>query len=280
MQTPEPKPPHEPADRGSLTAILARALALRSSPIALSMFLGLTAVAVIAQPFDTHGALSLPLRGLYWSVLIAVSIVAGATCDEISYRLSHPRVPWQAALIAALLMTATFAPFVYLWSQVLILLGGGLDPQFWSMVLHVFVPSLTVYSVIHALRPYLHPAGAEASPEVEAAPGTEPDPLPRLFSRLNHPQAIVYRVSANDHLTLVATDRGVEQIRMRFADAVEEMAPVAGCHVHRSHWVPLEAVDAVERRSGKLMVKLINGDELPVSRTYRPRLEEARPELF
>ncbi|WP_417522974.1 LytTR family DNA-binding domain-containing protein [Marinovum sp.] len=257
-----------------MAAIIQRVQGLRDSRIALAVFFGLSAVAVTAQPFGTYGQLEFGMRVVFWSVLIGISIVCGAVFDEISYRIVKPLVPWRAALVASVLMTLTFAPLVYLWSGVMALLGAGLDPKLWSIMINTFVPTLTVYSVIHLLRPYL----SDAPVTEEEAEETEPQP--RLFNRLAWSEAKVYRLSANDHLTEVATDRGVEQIRMRFADAVEEMDPVPGCHVHRSHWVPLEAVDAVQRRSGKLMVQLVNGDELPVSRTYRPRLEEARPDLF
>ena len=264
---------HTDTDHPPLTAIINRVQSLRHSSIALAVFFGLTAVAVIAEPFGTDGQLSVGLRIFFWSFLIGVSIVCGAVFDEISYRLVRPLVAWRAALVASVLMTLIFAPFVYLWSRAMAVLGGTLDPQMPSIALNVLVPTLTVYSVIHVVRPHLRaPEAAAAAPEEE--------PLPRLFDRLEVSQATVYRLSANDHLTDVATDRGLEQIRMRFADAVGEMAPMPGCHVHRSHWVPLDAVDAVQRRGGKLLVKLVNGDELPVSRTYRPRLEEARPDLF
>ncbi|WP_323763656.1 LytTR family DNA-binding domain-containing protein [Marinovum sp.] len=261
-------------DHAALTAIRDRVLGLRHSRVALAVYFGLTTVAVIAQPYGTSGELDLGLRVLFWSVLIAISMICGAAFDEISYRIVQPLVRWRAALVASVLMTLVFAPMVFVWSRVIGLLGGGLDPQFWSLLLNTFVPTLTVYSVIHVLRPHLRDGAADTG----AAP--EPEPLPRLVQRLDRPRATIYRLSANDHLTDVATDQGLEQIRMRFADAVEEMAPLAGCHVHRSHWVPLEAVETVQRRGGKVLVTLVNGDELPVSRTYRPRLEAARPDLF
>lgn len=262
------------AGQEAVTAIRDRVLGLRHSRVALAVYFGLTAVAVIAQPFGTAGELDLGLRVLFWSVLIAVSMICGAAFDEISYRIVQPLVPWRAALVASVLMTLVFAPAVYGWSHIIAWLGGGLDPQFWSLLLNTFVPTLTVYAVIHVLRPRL----LEYAPAKPPQPA--PDPLPRLMQRLDRPQARVFRLSANDHLIDVVTDLGLEQLRMRFADAVDEMAGVPGCHVHRSHWVALDAVDSLQRRGGKLMVTLVNGDELPVSRTYRPRLEEARPDLF
>jgi DNA-binding LytR/AlgR family response regulator len=58
-------------------------------------------------------------------------------------------------------------------------------------------------------------------------------------------------------------------------DAIDEMEPVKGICTHRSHWVALGAIKRVEREGARLFVVLRNGDRVPVSRKYRPRLEQA-----
>jgi DNA-binding LytR/AlgR family response regulator len=71
------------------------------------------------------------------------------------------------------------------------------------------------------------------------------------------------------------TDRGTETLRLRLSDAIDEMEPVEGLCTHRSHWVALAAITASERRQGKLFVRLSNGERVPVTRTYAPKLEAA-----
>ena len=63
-------------------------------------------------------------------------------------------------------------------------------------------------------------------------------------------------------------------IRSRFYDAVAEMEPVQGHFTHRSHWVVDRAISGVERQGGKTALRLSNGDLVPVSRTYKPMLEQ------
>ncbi|MGY3437718.1 MULTISPECIES: LytTR family DNA-binding domain-containing protein [unclassified Marinovum] len=248
------------------------------SPLSLAIFVGLTAVAIVAEPFGTQGALGLVPRALYWAVVVGCSIFAGAVIDEVSIWLSRPFSAWLAILIGTGLMTLVYSPFVFLISQVFFTGDAPRASKFTETMAYVFVPTLTVFLVVHTLRPHLRPAEEEETEDPsEATPLAE---APRLTNRLVAPTGNIYRVSANDHLTEVATSDGAEQIRMRFADAVIEMDPVPGCHVHRSHWVVLDAISDLVRKEGKILIRLKNGDELPVSRTYRPGLEAVRPDLF
>lgn len=268
--------PHKPRLRD---AVGRRLGALGHSRISLAVFLGLTAVAVVAEPFGTQGALGAIARVIYWSIVVGVSIVAGAMFYEVSNHIGPSPASWRVPLRAAAMMALAYTPFIVLVSKVFMLFGAPLRAYPPMIFLYSGVVSLTVYSVIHVLRPHLRdPAAPEAVP-VEAPPA-QLSVQPRLAQRLRCPDVTIYRISARDHMTEVATSHGVERIRLRFADAVTEMDPVPGTCVHRSHWVMLSAVTGVLRREGKLCVTLENGDELPVSRTYRPALEEALPDLF
>ncbi|MDO6731686.1 LytTR family DNA-binding domain-containing protein [Marinovum sp. 2_MG-2023] len=252
-----------------------------NSRFVLALFLGLTMVAVVAEPFHTKGVLTVPVRMIYWSVIIAVSMVAGGVFDEIGIWLAGPSAPvWRAPVLGATMMSVVFTPFVVIWSQLFVAFGAALDPAMGKIFLSVLVPTIAVFAAVHAQKSKravgAHLADAPDATEEE----TTPPPNAQLAYRLTTPQATIFRVSANDHLTEVATDQGIELIRMRFSDAVREMDPVPGCNIHRSHWVALSSVNGLERRQGKMFIKLANGDELPVSRTYRPELQALLPDLF
>ncbi|MCM2560602.1 LytTR family transcriptional regulator [Lutimaribacter sp. EGI FJ00015] len=104
----------------------------------------------------------------------------------------------------------------------------------------------------------------------------EEPPRPRLYRRLEGQDiGEVLHLTASGHFVTVTGDRATHKIRMRFADAVNEMDPVDGLCTHRSHWVARAAVSDHRRASGKLFIVLKNGMEVPVSRTYRPGLEKA-----
>ena len=69
-----------------------------------------------------------------------------------------------------------------------------------------------------------------------------------------------------DHYTEVVTSRGKELVLLRFSDALNETAPVAGQRIHRSHWVADGHIANLKRANGRLLVVTKAGEELPVSR--------------
>ena len=75
-----------------------------------------------------------------------------------------------------------------------------------------------------------------------------------------------------DHYIEVHTSRGMEMVLLRFRDALQEVEGVDGMQVHRSHWVARAAVDGVERRAGRVTLRLVNGTRVPVSRSFAPAL--------
>jgi len=103
-----------------------------------------------------------------------------------------------------------------------------------------------------------------------------PEPSrPRLANRL--PEGFdgqILRLTGRDHYVDVVTTDGMYTIRSRLADAIAEMEPVIGHCTHRSHWVTENAIQGVEKADGKVFLRLGNGDLVPVSRKYKPQLEE------
>ncbi len=99
---------------------------------------------------------------------------------------------------------------------------------------------------------------------------------PRMTKRL--PASFngeIYRLTVRDHNVDIVTSDGTFTIRSRFTDAIDEMEPMPGHCTHRSHWVTEAAIVGAERAAGKTHLRLKNGDLVPVSRKYRPMLEQA-----
>lgn len=71
-----------------------------------------------------------------------------------------------------------------------------------------------------------------------------------------------------DHYVEVTTAKGTDLILMRRADAIGELDALDGVQIHRSHWVVKSAMRGTTRQDGRLMLELIDGRILPVSRTY------------
>ena len=106
-----------------------------------------------------------------------------------------------------------------------------------------------------------------SQPETSSPSGAEHPANPAILSRLK-PQnrGRLLRLAVQDHYTEVVTSRGKELILLRFSDALNETAPVAGQRIHRSHWVADEHVLHLKRADGRLMVVTKAGEEFPVSR--------------
>ena len=72
-----------------------------------------------------------------------------------------------------------------------------------------------------------------------------------------------------DHYLRVYTDKGEHLLLLRLKDALEELGDYSGLQVHRSWWVSEQAVIKIDRKDRKVILTMINGVEIPVSRTYQ-----------
>lgn len=79
----------------------------------------------------------------------------------------------------------------------------------------------------------------------------------------------IIRVSALDHYVEVQTRTGTTLLLMRFADALEELEDIGGLRIHRSHWVARQAIRRVLRQDRALLVEMVDGARLPVSRSQQ-----------
>ena len=122
-----------------------------------------------------------------------------------------------------------------------------------------------------ASHPTVERDDAGTSPIQEAAPLSPPA---RLLSRL--PAQVgrdVIFLRMNGHYINVVTAIGSAAILMRFADAVAELDSI-GMQVHRSFWVAYRHIAEVTKRADRTVVRMSNGEEIPVSRTFQPAVRE------
>ena len=117
--------------------------------------------------------------------------------------------------------------------------------------------------------------------EAEALPGP-----PTLVERVDQPSlALLLRrlpqsvgreilcLKAQEHYTNVVTAQGSALVYMRFSDAVAlASAGIEGVQIHRSYWVAYAAIQGFERVDGRTLVRLVNDETLPVSRTYQTQV--------
>lgn len=226
--------------------------------------------AVVAGPFGSYDTMSWPVRTAYWAVVITVAFVIGFAARAVMRALLAGRHPALFDLGASFLVGIALGPVIWV-------LRGGMDPVLGHEDLSVISITLNSFLIACGVFVVRRQIGAEAPASYWAEPEPETPAQTRLHRRLScPPDAEIHRLSANDHYVEVATSTGIETLRLRLVDAIEEMEPVAGTCTHRSHWVSFAAISGIERESGgKLFVMLKNGDRVPVSRKYRPNLEDA-----
>ena len=248
-------------------------------------------LAAYTGPFGTY-SLSLGWRLLYWTLVVVISAAMGSIFLRLSWALLGPGRRAARDLLTAVLMTMCFTP-VLIWLSRRFLseeFSSAIDAFYFAQYVAIItlgvlagrrvLPDVaTAWRSDRAAEPKAkQPADAPAPAPAAAAepvpdPAPEPSPQPRLMRRL--PEGFagpILRLTSEDHFVdVVAPDQTV-RLRMRLADAVDEMDPVEGFCTHRSHWVVRDAIDGVERGGGRVLLRMSNGDLVPVSRTYRPKL--------
>ncbi len=218
-------------------------------------FLAVTAICVVAGPFNTYENLSLIARIPYWAGIVAFSIVTA-----ISVRVfvsDHPaltNVPKALKVAGSTLLIALFiAMFLYvlnslIWTDIPSL------PDYWSYLAVTVPVSLAVSIAVSLFSATPEPASGNAE-------------VPFLKRLPVHLGTDLVSLSVRDHYVEAVTTRGCQLLLMRFADAITELGNYDGLQIHRSHWVAADAVAGTRRRSGKLMIVLRDGRALPVSRS-------------
>lgn len=162
------------------------------------------------------------------------------------------------------------------WDYVQLLYLGGLPGLvYWVMGNFLFELTTGIPRVTRRRPPVV--AQGVVPVEAHAPP---PNPAPRFLGRLTRLRGItpdqLVAVEAEDHYIQVHTTRGKELILYRFRDALEELASLDGLQIHRSAWVSLGGVQALEGRGRHWQVRLVTGEPLKVSLSNRGALRRLR----
>jgi DNA-binding LytR/AlgR family response regulator len=231
-------------------------------------------VAIIAALFMTaigafDSRLQPPLqRMVYWLIMLLGGTVLGSIIMTLVRGL--PMLddrPWLQAAVLTLLLWAPAS--VMVWVVIVLMFHAP-----WELRILVTNagPVLMVSAAMTAIN-YLadrRPAETHAATDADASP---PAFLERLPARLRG--AALYAVEAEDHYLRLHTSEGADLILMRLSDAIGELEGIEGARTHRSWWVARDGVDDARRFDGKAVLRLKNGAEVPVSRTYVRALRQA-----
>lgn len=219
----------------------------------------LIALAVFATlgPFGTF-SLQFPDRLLYWGLALAVGW--GAIIASITLVLRHPDLDdWHGAARAALAVAIATAPIAWGVQAV----EGWLRPERDPIpIVHFALNIIVVCGLIVTAMYFRISQRIGEMPETDRSPAPFLDRLPFELGKE------LVSFSMQDHYVEVTTTKGTTMILMSLGDAMEEAGSYGGVRIHRSHWIATDAYRGLVRRKGKLFAKLMDGRELPVSRTY------------
>ena len=232
------------------------------------------AIAVFSYlgPFGTGTRLNPVELAIYWAIAMTVNwAIAMAIVPFSTAALKRAGKPaWfgvtVGALVAATPGTAVVVALEAAFNRPLTLAAEL--AYVYSCVAVVFV---VVGFLAYRLIERAEFATDDGLPRQPAAPRPGAPFLSRLSARRGRN---LLHLHMQDHYVEAHTDKGSELVLLRFRDAIRELEGLDGMQVHRSHWVAASAVDRAVRRDGRLFLKLTNGDEVPVSRSFAPALKE------
>lgn len=235
-------------------------------------------------PFGTFDELRLLPRIAYWAAVVLLTYAAGVstvyflvalffgprTRNLLAYLIAGAVAGLPvAAVVIALNSQLEGAPSSLREAMPLVLYCMAIAAVV-SLLIAIF--SIAASKDAEAARVRAEAAAPAAPP---ASPPAEPQ-RPAILDRLplNLRGRLAY-MSMQDHYVEVHTDKGGTLVLMRLADAIAETGGVPGLQIHRSHWVATAAVASVLRKDGRLLLKMADGTELPVSRSYMAAVRDA-----
>lgn len=247
------------------------------------------------NPSASEG-LSILDRALFWTAHIGSGLLILILCQSAlsRRRLFESQPIWVRVAMAGALGALAFTPAALALDQVFPDFDpdpeegtGGLLAMMVGEFSNFLVPFtgswllLNTPKLMEATQPQLPDGDGEAQ-IAEEAPDTPSSPSPvrgdtflnRIPARLG---GDVVALSAELHYLRVHTVLGEALILYSFGQAVADMENIAtpGMQVHRSHWVALDHVAALEKQGERLVCVLPRSLRFPVSRPYRSALRTA-----
>ena len=234
-------------------------------------------------PFGTWTDLAVADRFVFWATTVGVNWFVALVVLNVAIEVfeSQNRPVLAACLLSSLIaalpgtVTVWLAAAVYLdYRPATVSETAGLYAK--VLVLHLFIGSLAAYAIRRSLRKPDGEAGPPSADGTADTAASQAPPEAALLARLSAgTRADILHLRMQDHYVEVHTTAGMEMLLLRFRDAMHEVEGVDGQQVHRSHWVARAAVAKVERRrGGAVVLHLVNGSEVPVSRSFAPTLRE------
>ncbi|TQE99687.1 MAG: LytTR family transcriptional regulator [Spiribacter salinus] len=240
---------------------------------------GVGIVLGLLGPFGTFQALAWPARITYWFSIVVVNWML---CDLAVRRLdawladSLPARPLLVPLLGGALAAIPATGVVHAAGSIAGLSGEGMLSLFWKVLLVCAVLSVVFYLNAPDDPDTTNDPGPDSAAQMNRS--EQPDVMGSLFfQRLERPiTGELLCLQMQDHYLAVHDTDGQQLILCRMEDAARELDSL-GQRVHRSWWVAHDAVDQIKRRNGRMSLRLKDGREVPVGRTYQHAVAAAEP---
>lgn len=229
--------------------------------VPLAIWIVLSLLAALAGPFETYLLLPFLPRLAYWA-----AVVGGSVLLDAAYRRW---VPWRSVPLRAvgrLGFALVLGALVHGLNAAVFSDWMGWGAWLW-LVGVVWIIAVAVEGLV-ALSIVVHGVSAEPTAAKIAPDAALQQRLP--FDK----RGVLVRLEAQDHYLKVVTGAGESLILLRLGDALSELSQFDGLRVHRSHWVARDQVREALRQDGRLRLRMSDGAEIPVSRTYKATVLE------
>lgn len=228
----------------------------------------------LAGPLGTYAQLPGAVRVAYWGLVLGSAAAVARLCRRVLRPWLVHHGLWVRGGIGSALLATVFAPIVALANGKLSHWTGMAPMPLTTLWLATFLSSIVETAVWSVMRrpdpPVTSLQDGAPDPAATLSAASPAAPPPRLLARLEPAlQGEIRSLSMRDHYVVVTTDRGRGDVLLRFADALEELGEIPGLRVHRSHWAATAAMERIERDSARLFLRLVDGQRLPISRSYR-----------
>lgn len=251
-------------------------------------------ITVVAGPFFTLSLLSPVERLIYWGAAVPLAFFTALFIVDLLEPLLREAQSWKSVAAKTAAMSVLYTPFIYGWTNVMLPPLDGTSIAYGRFLRDVILISLAVFvtleifmarraakaHVVDCLEDKVRdPVALPENPDrleqvAPVTPDTPETPRSRLLRRIDADDpGPILRLEALDHFVTVVTSAGQYHLRMRFADAIDEMDGVEGLRTHRSHWVAQHAILGAERENRRFFVHAACGARIPVNRKYLPDVE-------
>lgn len=241
--------------------------------------LGVGLVLGLIGPFGTYDLLPLLPRLGYWIAVVSFNwLLADAGIRRV-HVLSGDWLPAARISVPVLGAVVTSVP-----ATGVVVLANGLSGIGWpsqalllygQVLLLLVVISVTVYAWQDRQEAQDPGKSAQRGDTASSSDQEQASGIALFLARLSRPvSGKLLCLEMQDHYLAVHTTAGTEMILCRMEDAARELAQI-GRRVHRSWWVAQDAVERPARIGQRQVLRLVDGREVPVGKSYRTELKAA-----